>query len=671
MSSEQDVGSSTGSFFARLRRKRIPEILAGFIGGGWLILEFVHWILIDHYHFPENLLDITFITLLCALACTLVWRLFGGAERKRRKLKVERLLIPLFILVAVYLDIRLIGTWGRENAGDAEELKIAESLRPKVSPTRAVVATFENMTGDPSLDIIGRIAADWVTQGISKIPEIEVSPAEAARPEAGGEKPAHAPVDIRAISKATGAGKVVTGAYLLDRETLEFRFQVNDAIHSKVLQSMDGIQGTLASRMEAIDLLCRRVMGALADLCSPGGGNIPSYTTPPLYEAYQEFLLGRDSFGLDYAEADRHFARAIELDPGFTYPELWRAVGFGNRGEYAAAYEIVGRLDQEKEGFPPFFRLLLEWYKASLQGREEDALRHAREALRLYPSGLTLRHIVGNTALEVNRPQVAIDVYSMFTGDDREIYARRPSGYWAVGNLARAYHMLGRHEQELEAVRREMPFFPGNLDVRLYEVRALAALGRSEEIAKVVDECSATRSTFGTAGAVMHLAARELREHGARDLSLAYAKRAVQWYRDKAAGGAAGERELGLLADALYHAEQWEGARSIFRELSQKHPEDIDHLGFLGTLAARLGEEEEALRISERLGAVNRPFLFGGHSYWRACIASILGEREQAVSLLREAFAQGAPYGVSVLSDMDLEPLRNYAPFKELMKPKS
>lgn len=46
------------SFLYTLRKKRIIEILAGFIGGGWLILEFVHWILIDHYHFPEESLDV-------------------------------------------------------------------------------------------------------------------------------------------------------------------------------------------------------------------------------------------------------------------------------------------------------------------------------------------------------------------------------------------------------------------------------------------------------------------------------------------------------------------------------------------------------------------------------------------------------------------------------------
>jgi len=48
----------------RLKKAKIVKTLAAFVGGGWLWLEFVHWILIDHYHLPETLLDIAFLTTL-------------------------------------------------------------------------------------------------------------------------------------------------------------------------------------------------------------------------------------------------------------------------------------------------------------------------------------------------------------------------------------------------------------------------------------------------------------------------------------------------------------------------------------------------------------------------------------------------------------------------------
>jgi TolB-like protein/Tfp pilus assembly protein PilF len=96
-----------GSFIGKLRKRRIIETLAAFIAGGWLIIEVVHFILIGHYHFPEKTLDVTIVTLLCALACTLIWRWFSGRE-KPRKFKLELVLIPLLVLVTVFLDINLL-----------------------------------------------------------------------------------------------------------------------------------------------------------------------------------------------------------------------------------------------------------------------------------------------------------------------------------------------------------------------------------------------------------------------------------------------------------------------------------------------------------------------------------------------------------------------------------
>ena len=101
------MNTISGSFSHNLRKKRIIEILAAFIAGGWLIIEFVHLILVAHYHFPEKTLDITIITLLCALICTLIWRWFSGRERPR-KFKLELVIIPLLVLITVLLDINLL-----------------------------------------------------------------------------------------------------------------------------------------------------------------------------------------------------------------------------------------------------------------------------------------------------------------------------------------------------------------------------------------------------------------------------------------------------------------------------------------------------------------------------------------------------------------------------------
>ncbi len=89
-----------------------------------------------------------------------------------------------------------------------------------------------------------------------------------------------------------------------------------------------------------------------------------------------------------------------------------------------------------------------------------------------------------------------------------------------------------------------------------------------------------------------------------------------------------------------------------------------------GTLAARLGDRTGALEISEALRQLKSPYLFGRQTSRRACIAAVLGERDQAVALLRQAFAEGVPYGARIHTDIALESLRNDPEFNELLRPK-
>jgi len=96
------------SFLTKLRKRKIIQTLAAFIGGGWLTYEVVHWVLVDHYHLPERLKDITIVTFLGALLSTLIWLWFRGAEKRPGNLKVEVLLVPLVILAALTTDLNFI-----------------------------------------------------------------------------------------------------------------------------------------------------------------------------------------------------------------------------------------------------------------------------------------------------------------------------------------------------------------------------------------------------------------------------------------------------------------------------------------------------------------------------------------------------------------------------------
>ena len=116
-SSKEVKESSFKSFLAKLRKRHIIETLAAFIGGGWLLVEVVERLLVGHYKFPEESIDLTVVSVIGALLATLVWRWFGGTEKRPGNIKVEVLLVPLIILATFSLDLtillRIIGISGK------------------------------------------------------------------------------------------------------------------------------------------------------------------------------------------------------------------------------------------------------------------------------------------------------------------------------------------------------------------------------------------------------------------------------------------------------------------------------------------------------------------------------------------------------------------------------
>ena len=67
---------------------------------------------------------------------------------------------------------------------------------------------------------------------------------------------------------------------------------------------------------------------------------------------------------------------------------------------------------------------------------------------------------------------------------------------------------------------------------------------------------------------------------------------------------------------------------------------------------------------------MRRPYLYGRHTMWRARIHALLGERDVALGMIREALRQGYPHVHALHTDVAFEPLRDYPPFQELLRPK-
>ena len=125
--------------------------------------------------------------------------------------------------------------------------------------------------------------------------------------------------------------------------------------------------------------------------------------------------------------------------------------------------------------------------------------------------------------------------------------------------------------------------------------------------------------------------------------------------------------------DVLSRFDSWYGSldaqQQIRPDLQSAAPESPVFLRFLGGIAARTGDPRTALAYSRELTAMNRDYLFGQHTLGRAAIAARLGEKDEAVALLRRAVSEGVRFGTNLHSDPDLLALREYPPFQEFIRP--
>ncbi len=118
---------------------------------------------------------------------------------------------------------------------------------PGANPRRVAVAVFDNQTGDPAMDPLGRMAADWLTEGLSQTELLEVVPS----------------------GEATGAGTIVGGAHYRQGDSLHFHTQVTDVRRRKLLRAIEPVDGPVERPTEAIERLRQRVTATLATYVRP------------------------------------------------------------------------------------------------------------------------------------------------------------------------------------------------------------------------------------------------------------------------------------------------------------------------------------------------------------------------------------------------------------------
>ena len=437
-----------GSFMYKVRKRRIIETLAAFIGGGWLTWEAVHWILVDHYHFPEKLLDITLVTLIGAMLCTLTWRWFGGREKETRGIKLELILIPLFVLITAFFDVRFI-----QQIGEPEYISVQESK--EYAETRAensvAVMYFENNTGDESLDYWRKALSDLIIADLSQSKYIQVLGGEKLynilRELEEEEAESYAWDVLNEVAARGRARKILTGNYVKAGELFQINIRLLESGTGRLIgsESVEG-KGVESILSTMVDELTRRIKTSFEltkeQITGDFDSRIEDITTSSP-EALKHYLEGLRYYHMEQPRLSlQELEKAVAIDPDFAMAYLqmvwsYQDLGYGAESEKCMqkAYELSERLPARER-----YRILGVFYWG--EGAYDKAIEAYNRLLEFYPEDVDGNIDLGDIYLGLEQWDKASERYELLIEIKEE-------SVWPYDGLAKIYESQGMYDKAI------------------------------------------------------------------------------------------------------------------------------------------------------------------------------------------------------------------------------
>ncbi len=483
----QIAESGFKALFAKLRKRHIIETLAAFIGGGWLLIEVVERLLVSHYHFPEETIDITVVTLIGALLCTLIWRWFRGTEKRPGNIKVEVLIVPLIILVALAIDLNLIlqiaGIPGKElliavvafllgiawivfkslqwAAGSPETGKKEVEVLP---PARAraeksiVVLPFVNISSEEGQDYFCDGLSEEIINALSHIRELRVVARTSAFAFKGKE------IDIREVGEKLNVNAVLEGSVRKDGDRLRITAQlinVADGYHlwserfDREMKDVFNIQDEVT--LEIVDKLKIELLGKEREQV------VKRYTDN--LEAHNLLLKGWYFWSKRTKEGAKKglecVHQALEIDPAYALAHAQLAMNFISLGAqgFARPHEVfpkakaAARKALEIDSSLPKAHAALAWISFFYDWDWPAAEKGFKKALSLNP-GLDYAHF-GYAVFLASRSRFEEAVPAL-----KKAVELDPLSLWMNAELGHCFRLARLYDEAREQLKKIIEMDP-------------------------------------------------------------------------------------------------------------------------------------------------------------------------------------------------------------------
>ena len=279
------------------------------------------------------------------------------------------------------------------------ETPLSEDLRKE----RLAVIPFNNNTGNPELDNLGVIAADWINKGFMDMEDAEVVSNFTIRmhEESIGIME-NDPKGRPSFAELTGAQNLITGSFYQEGNNVIFNLEIVDALQGKLRFSFPVMEGLVKGKEALLEQLRERIIGfwAARNMVESGKIRVPKYKA---YELYMSLL--QDGLGLRVEEV-------LALDSNFYLPRIefinWNISGYTDTNQ-----KHFNFLERHKSNLSYFEHKFLAIQIHRFSGNFSQAWLILKELLSKYPKDAVLKTYAARIAFSnFNNPQMALELYN-------------------------------------------------------------------------------------------------------------------------------------------------------------------------------------------------------------------------------------------------------------------
>ncbi|MFN8654180.1 MAG: BTAD domain-containing putative transcriptional regulator [Gemmatimonadales bacterium] len=545
----------------------------------------------------------------------------------------------------------------------------ALALRPRPVPARNVVPVvliqdFEDRAGPGGSPAWATIFANRAAEVLSSRFEVVRDSARPGQPPAGQQ-------DL-----------TVAGTYFTAGDTLVVQTRLYGHGTRAELDTVAEVRALSRQVGQIADSVARQVRLAVervVDTSRVTWGLVPADSVDA--GAWTWFLLADKAYtaGRDCRAALGFIDSAVQADPRFAFPAVYRLNCYIPNPPYQAINpEGLARVRREIDHRPGELPATAGAYYRYLNARafrdQDSVLAAARALVRAFPQSSRARAWLVAALLPQNRFSEVLEV----TRPDLDGGPGQHDldGWYNIWARSNALHLLGRYAEDLALVnaefnRKSPPKSLGGRTAKVLTIRALAALGDTAGVRRVLLEALSQEESFLIGYSAGDHPEEELRAHGMTRLAdtlslIASPDRCASQYPISPAimpndsglaeyvTNQASKRDsvrvqaisfLGLASRDLRVGCIPQAAAKL-RSLQPPIPDSLYYQSVRGELAARTGDTATVREVSAWL----REGLAGGRLdgwrpvYLQARLAAVHGDRAEALRLLSNTIRLGMPY---------------------------